>query len=242
MSEPPLFDAFEATSLLPDEVPGHLESIAVRGEQLVVGTSDGQLLLYQISPAQMLPSSAHEPPTCVMSARRSLGCGRNAVNRIELCSATGTGFALCDATVNLFELHDGIQTSGALPASKGTTALCLDAACPHVARAVLAVPQCIALSSSALPCPPGADAPGSWLRLRTRHEPLSCLGPIGSQRCGREARPKSLILQLPAPRRAPTASRRASALRSAAGCSSTAGAAPPRATSCTAHSSCRARQ
>ena len=51
------------------------------------------------------------------------------MSRIELCSATGTGFALCDATVSLFELHDGIQMSGALPASKGTAALCLDAAC-----------------------------------------------------------------------------------------------------------------
>ena len=132
MSEPPLFDAFEAAALLPDEVPGHLESIAVRGEQLVVGTSDGQLLLYQISPAHVSPSGTAEPPTCVMSARRSLGCGRNAVSRIELCSATGTGFALCDATVSLFELHDGIQMSGALPASKGTTALCFDAACQHV--------------------------------------------------------------------------------------------------------------
>lgn len=130
MSEPPLFDAFEAAALLPDEVPGHLESIAVRGEQLVVGTSDGQLLLYQISPAHVSPSAtADEPPTCVMSARRSLGCGRNPVSRIELCSATGTGFALCDTTVSLFELHDGIQMSGALPASKGTAALCLDAAC-----------------------------------------------------------------------------------------------------------------
>lgn len=129
MSEPPLFDAFEAAALLPDEVPGHLESIAVRGEQLVVGTSDGQLLLYQISPAHVSPSATDEPPTCVMSARRSLGCGRNPVSRIELCSATGTGFALCDTTVSLFELHDGIQMSGALPASKGTAALCLDAAC-----------------------------------------------------------------------------------------------------------------
>ena len=128
MSEPPLFDAFEAAALLPDEVPGHLESIAVHGEQLVVGTSDGQLLLYQISPAHVSPSATDEPPTCVMSARRSLGCGRNPVSRIELCSATGTGFALCDTTVSLFELHDGIQMSGALPASKGTAALCLDAA------------------------------------------------------------------------------------------------------------------
>ena len=64
----PVFEAFSLAVLHPDEVPGSLESLAVRGDQLVVGTSDGQLLLYEISPYSI------EPPSCSLLARRGLGC------------------------------------------------------------------------------------------------------------------------------------------------------------------------
>ena len=47
--------------------------------------------------------------------------------------------------------------------------------------------------SSALPWPHVADSLGSW--LRTRDAPLCRSGPNGRLRCGREARPESLILR-----------------------------------------------
>ena len=47
--------------------------------------------------------------------------------------------------------------------------------------------------NSALPWPHVADSLGSW--LRTRDAPLCRSGPNGRLRCGREARPESLILR-----------------------------------------------
>ena len=125
------------------EVPGGLESIDARGSSVVVGTSDGQLLLCSTE------------PSFALKARRSLGCGRKPVEVVTVADAAAEGarsvqrgsrggpahsahptraggvLALCDATVLVCQISDGLQISGALAASKGCISMCMDTADAH---------------------------------------------------------------------------------------------------------------
>eukprot|EP00966_Prymnesium_polylepis_P237338 5489389-Prymnesium_polylepis.1 len=84
------WDAFalETALALKQEVPGGLESLAVDGSSVIVGTSDGQLLLYSI-----------EEPTFTLGARRSLGCGKKPVENVTIVDATAEGAGLRFAAV-----------------------------------------------------------------------------------------------------------------------------------------------
>ncbi|KAL1528933.1 hypothetical protein AB1Y20_010255 [Prymnesium parvum] len=107
--------SLEAALPLHQEVPGGLESLAAHSEWVVVGTSDGQLLLYATLPAFGL------------SARRSLGCGKKPVESVTVIDPAAEGglLAVCDAMVWVCQIQDGVQIAGSLPSSKGSSALCV---------------------------------------------------------------------------------------------------------------------
>ena len=124
----------------PTLVPGGLESLDVRDSCVIVGTSDGQLLLYAME------------PSFVLGARRSLGCGKKPVESVTVVDPAAEGdcvprssdcrtidrrlplvraggvLALCDSMVWVCQIQDGLQISGSLPSSKGSLSLCAHSA------------------------------------------------------------------------------------------------------------------
>ncbi len=114
-------------------MPGGVESVDVSAGRLVVGTSDGQLLLYRSHGSNTILATN-------LVARRGLGCGKKPVERVAILGdvtggdaaggsiATGAEqwLALCDACVHVGMLRDGeLLPTGSLPSSKGATALCV---------------------------------------------------------------------------------------------------------------------
>lgn len=71
--------SLETALVQQQEVPGGLESLDVHDVWVVVGTSDGQLLLYQMH------------PTFSLAARRSLGCGRKPVESVVVVDSAVEG-------------------------------------------------------------------------------------------------------------------------------------------------------
>ena len=75
------WDAFTLQPILTDgPVPGGLTCIAAPDEeQLVLGTADGQLLLYALRTED---ADEDEPSHCTLRARRSIGTGRKPVEQL----------------------------------------------------------------------------------------------------------------------------------------------------------------
>ena len=122
-------DAFQRLDILEPDVPGGVESLDTRGHRLVVGTSDGQLLLYRTDGEARLSRTS-------LAARRGLGCGRKSVERVAFVGRDGPVLALCDGAAYVVELRDGeMQEPRLLPSSKGATCLGLLPGATHEAPA-----------------------------------------------------------------------------------------------------------
>lgn len=71
--------SFEPALQLEQEVPGGLECLDAHGKSVIIGTLDGQLLLY------------HMEPSLVLYSRRSLGCGKKPVEAVKIIDPTAEG-------------------------------------------------------------------------------------------------------------------------------------------------------
>ncbi|KAF2074658.1 hypothetical protein CYY_004053 [Polysphondylium violaceum] len=117
-----------------NSVPCKIESIDIWGNNIYIGTNDGQILLYILEKVEQNRKISFKSK---LEKKRSLGHGKKPIEKIILIADIGKLISLCDGNLDVLNLYNLEPSTSIGLAGKGVTTFCIKKKSPEYKLCIL---------------------------------------------------------------------------------------------------------
>jgi len=117
-----------------NSVPCRIESIDIWGNNIYIGTNDGQILLYILEKVEQNRKVSFKSK---LEKKRSLGHGKKPIEKIILIADIGKLISLCDGNLDVLNLYNLEPSTSIGLAGKGVTTFCIKKKSPEYKLCIL---------------------------------------------------------------------------------------------------------